>query len=189
MRSPGDVVPGSRDPGSGGLHRLPGGAVWRVTCAHTQAFWRRQQQPQRLTPVSGVRSDRRGSRPSRVRLGGALNPLSLPAAKQRGKKKSLASSAAADFFPDSLPASCGALTPSGCVHAASPSPFPAIRPKPSLSSQPRTPRRVSRQASRAGERCSASSLSAGVSPFFPLRPCCCGIRADSCGSRPSLEFI
>ena len=35
--SPGEVVPGSWDPGSGGLHRLPGGAVWRVTCACTQA--------------------------------------------------------------------------------------------------------------------------------------------------------
>ena len=23
-----EVVPGSRDPGSGGLHRLPGGEVW-----------------------------------------------------------------------------------------------------------------------------------------------------------------
>ena len=45
VRSPGDAVPGSRDPGSGGLHRLPGGAVWRATCAHTQAPWRRQQQP------------------------------------------------------------------------------------------------------------------------------------------------
>ncbi|KAJ8788902.1 hypothetical protein J1605_022308 [Eschrichtius robustus] len=43
---------------------------------------------------------------------------------------SLASSAAADFFPDSLLASCGALTPSGCVHAANPSPLLAIRPKP-----------------------------------------------------------
>ena len=53
MRSPGEVVPGSWDPGSGGLHWLLGGAVWRVTCARTQDFWRRQQQPQRLTPVSG----------------------------------------------------------------------------------------------------------------------------------------
>ena len=42
---PGEVVPGSRDPGSGGLHRLLGGQVWRVTCACTQASWRRQQQP------------------------------------------------------------------------------------------------------------------------------------------------
>ena len=37
--------PGSRDPGSGRLHRLPGGEVWRVTCARTQASWWRQQQP------------------------------------------------------------------------------------------------------------------------------------------------
>ena len=43
--SPGEVVPGSRDPGSGGLHRLPGGEVWMVTCACTQASWWQQQQP------------------------------------------------------------------------------------------------------------------------------------------------
>ena len=43
--SPGEVVPRSWDSGSGGLHRLPGGAVWRVTCACTQASWWRQQQP------------------------------------------------------------------------------------------------------------------------------------------------
>ena len=40
-----EVVPGSRDPGSGGLHRLPGGEVWIVTCACTQASWWLQQQP------------------------------------------------------------------------------------------------------------------------------------------------
>ena len=45
VRSPGEVVPWSREPGSGGLHRLPGGAVWRVTCARTQASWWQQQQP------------------------------------------------------------------------------------------------------------------------------------------------
>ena len=44
-RSPEEVVPGSRDPGSGGLHRLPGGVVWRVTCACTQASWWERQQP------------------------------------------------------------------------------------------------------------------------------------------------
>ena len=27
------------------LHRLPGGEVWRVTCARTQASWWRQQPP------------------------------------------------------------------------------------------------------------------------------------------------
>ena len=39
----GKVVPESRDPGSGGLHRLPGGQVWSVTCACTQASWWLQQ--------------------------------------------------------------------------------------------------------------------------------------------------
>ena len=42
---PGEVVPGSRDPGSGWLHRLLGGEVWIVTCACTQASWWLQQQP------------------------------------------------------------------------------------------------------------------------------------------------
>ena len=53
------------------------------------------------------------------------SPL-LARRETKREEKSLASSAAADFFPDSLPASCGALTPSGCVHAANPSPLPAI---------------------------------------------------------------
>ena len=37
MRSPGEVVPGSQDPGRGRLHRLPGGEVWIVSdlCSHT----------------------------------------------------------------------------------------------------------------------------------------------------------
>ena len=39
MRSPGEVVPGSRDTGSGRLHRLPGGEVWVVTCVFTQVSW------------------------------------------------------------------------------------------------------------------------------------------------------
>ena len=62
--SPGEVVPGSREPGHGELHRLPVGVVWRVTCARTQAFWWRQQQPYHFTPASGARTNRRGSRPS-----------------------------------------------------------------------------------------------------------------------------
>ena len=75
-------------------------------------------------------------------------------AKQRGRKKSLASSAAADFFPDSLPASTKA-------QASAPSPRP--------------PRRLSRQASQAGERCSAPSLCAGISPLCPPHPCGCAL--------------
>ena len=39
VRSPEEAVPGSRDPGSGGLHRLPRGEVWIVTCVRIQASW------------------------------------------------------------------------------------------------------------------------------------------------------
>ena len=45
VRSTGEVVPGSQDPGRGGLHRLPGGVVWIMTCACAQASWWWQQQP------------------------------------------------------------------------------------------------------------------------------------------------
>ena len=50
---------------------------------------------------------------------------------------------------------------------------------PSLSSQPRPPRRMSRQASRAGECCSALSLCAGVSPLCPPHPCGCDLLRGS----------
>ena len=43
--SPREVFPRSQDPGSGGLHRLPGGELWIVTCACTQVSWWLQQQP------------------------------------------------------------------------------------------------------------------------------------------------
>ena len=83
------------------------------------------------------------------------------------------------FFPDSLPASCGALTPSGRVHA--PTPVLSLRSDRSLSlsSQHRPPRRVSRQASRAGECYSAPSLCAGVSPLCPPHPCGCALLRGS----------
>ena len=64
MCSPREVVSGSRDPGSGRLHRLPGGEVWIVTCACTQASWWRQQQRSCFMSLSGVCADRRGSHPS-----------------------------------------------------------------------------------------------------------------------------
>ena len=68
---------------------------------------------------------------STAHLGGALNPLSSRTRKQW----SLASSAAPEFFPGSLPASRDALAPSGCAHTANPSPLPGIwlpTPEPQL---------------------------------------------------------
>ena len=49
----------------------------------------------------------------------------------------------------------------------------------SLSSQPRPPRRVSRQASRAGECWSAPILCAGISPLCPPHPCDCALLRGS----------
>ena len=61
--------------------------------------------------------------------------------------------------------------------------FPGLPPgqhrSPSLSSQPRPPRRLSRQASRAGECCSAPSLRAGISPLCPPHPCGCALLRGS----------
>ena len=83
------------------------------------------------------------------------------------------------LFPDSLPASCGALTPSGCVHATTPVLSLRSDQSPSLSSQPRPPRWVSRQASRAGECWSARILRAGISPLCPPHPCGCALLRGS----------
>ena len=118
-------------------------------------------------------------------LSGALNPLSSRTRKQRGKKKSCASSATPDFFPDSLLALCGSLA-TGCVHVSNPSPLPGIRPpKP----EPQRPapdpfRQVSRQASQVGECCSALILCAGISPLCSLHPCCCALLHGSKASPP-----
>ena len=111
-----------------------------------------------LAPVSGTH------------LGGALNPLSLCTRK----RWSLASSAAPDFFPDSLPASCGALAPFRLCSCSQPqsSPWDPTEARASAPS-PRPPWEVSRQASRASECCSAPSLCDGISPLCPPHPCCC----------------
>ena len=44
---------------------------------------------------------------------------------------------------------------------------------------PQRPRRVSRQASRAGECWSAPILCAGISLLCPLHPCCCALLRGS----------
>ena len=65
---------------------------------------------------------------------------------------------------------------------APPTPVLSLRSdlrSPSLSSQPRPPRRVSRQASRAGECWSAPILCAGISPLCPPHPCGCALLRSS----------
>ena len=114
-------------------------------------------------------------------LSGAFNPLSSCTRKQRGKKKSLASLAAPDLFPDSLLASCGALAPFRLCSRSQPQSSPwdltsearASTPNPHLSWW------VSRQASQAGECWSALILCGGISPLCPLHPCGCALLRGS----------
>ena len=107
------------------------------------------------------------------------SPL-LTLRKQRGKKKSLVSSADPDFFPDSLPASCGTLTPFRLCSRIQPQSSP-WDPTEARASAPRPlpSRQVSRQVSRAGECWWAPILCAGISLLCPLHPCCCALLRDS----------
>ena len=108
-------------------------------------------------------------------LRSTLNPLSSCTRKQRGKKKSPASSAAPDLFPDSLPANCGALAPFRLCSRSQPqsSPWDLTSEARASAPSPRPPQRVSRQASRAGECWPAPNLCVGISPLCPPHPCCC----------------
>ena len=103
--------------------------------------------------------------------------------KQRGKKKSLASSAAPDLFPDSLPASCGALASFRLCSHRQPQSSPWDLTKASSAPNPHPSRQVSRQASWAGECWSAPILCAGISPLCPLHPCGCALLRGSEASR------
>ena len=113
-------------------------------------------------------------------LSGALNPLSSRTRKQRGKKMSLACLAAPVFFPDSLPARCGALATFRLCSCSQPhsSPWDPTEARASTPS-PLPFRWVSRQASRAVACRSAWILCAGISPLCPLNPCCCALLLGS----------
>ena len=110
------------------------------------------------------------------------NPLTSCTLKQW----SLASSAVPDFFPDSLPPSCGALAPfrlSSCSQPQS-SPWGLTSEARASALSPHLPQRVSRQASQAGECWSAPILCAGISLLFPLHPYCCALLRGSKASHP-----
>ena len=105
-------------------------------------------------------------------LGGALNPLS----SRTLKPWFLASSVVPDFFLDSLPSSCGALAPFRLCSRSQPQSSPCDPTETWASApSPRPSRRVSRQASRAGECWSAAILCVGISPPCPLHPCGCAL--------------
>ena len=93
---------------------------------------------------------------------------------------SLASSAAADFSPNSLPASCGALAPFRLCSRRQPQSSPCDPTEAGASApSPHPLQRVSRQASRAGGCWSAPILCAGVSSLCPPHPCGCALLRGS----------
>ena len=112
-------------------------------------------------------------------LSGALNPLSSRTRKQEARKSLLSLRQLQTF----------SRTPSRLAVVRQPLQAVFTPPTPVLSLGstdtgasapiPRPPRRVSRQASRAGECCSAPILCAGVSPLCPPHPCCCALLRGS----------
>ena len=102
------------------------------------------------------------------------SPLLVHQETRRGKKKSLASSAAPHLFLDSLLASCGALAPFRLCSHGQPQSSPCYPTKAGASApSSHPPQWVSRQASRAGECWSAPLLCAGISLLCPLHPLLC----------------
>ena len=93
----------------------------------------------------------------------------------------------ADFSPDSLPASCGALAPFRLCSLSQPQSSPRDLTSEAQASAPRPdpPRWGSKQASQAGECWLAPILCAGISPLCPLHPCCCALLRGSEASPPA----
>ena len=85
------------------------------------------------------------------------------------------------LFLDSFPAGCGALAPFRLCSHSQPqsSPWDLTSEARASAPSPRLPRRVSRQASQAGECRSALILCAGISPLCPPHPCCCALLRGS----------
>ena len=103
-------------------------------------------------PVSGVCADSRGYQLALIsgaHLAGAPNHLSSRTLKQW----SLASLGDPDIFPNSVPASCGALAPFRLCSCSQPqsSPWDLTSETQASAPSPHPPWWLSRQASRAGE--------------------------------------
>ena len=90
------------------------------------------------------------------------------------------------LFPDSLLASCGALAPFRLCSRSQPqsSPWDLTSEAGPSAPSPHPHRRVSRQASRAGECWSAPILCDGISPLCPPHPCYCALLHGSKASPP-----
>ena len=148
--------------------------MWIVICACTQASWQLQQQPECPMPVSGVRADSHSSRPSLELFLAALLIFSPHTPGNKEARKSLLPLWQFQTFsltPSQL--AVAHLAPFGLCSRSQPqsSPLGLTSEARASAPSPRPPRRLSRQASRAGECCSAPSLCARISPLCPPHPC------------------
>ena len=89
-------------------------------------------------------------------------------------------------FSQTLPASCGTLAPFRLCSRSQPksSPLALTSEAQASAPSPHPPRWVSRQASQAGECCSAPLLCAGISLLCPQHPYCCALLHCSEASPP-----
>ena len=123
---------------------------------------------------------------SGAHLGSALNLFS-----RTPKQWSLTSLAGPDFFLDSLPPSCGALTPFRLCSCNQPqySHWDLNSEAGASAPSPHPSQRVSREASRGGECWLALILCVRISPLCPLHPCCCSLLCGSEASPPPTPHL
>ena len=113
-----------------------------------------------------------------------LIPSSRAPGNKEARKSLLSLRQFQSFFLDSLPAICGTVAPFRLCSRCQPqsSPWDLTSESRASAPSPHQPRRVSRQASRAGECWSALILCAGISLLCPLHTCGCAL---FCGSEAS----
>ena len=180
MHSPGEVVPGSRDAGSGGLHRLPGGEVWIVTCARTQVSWWGSSSLSVSCPSLGSAL----IAAAHVRLWGLFrgcseSPLLTHQETKRQEKVSCLFGSSRPF-PGLPPGQLWCTNPFRLCSRRQPLSSPCD-PTEARASAPSSllPQGVSRQAAAAGECGSVLILCAGISLLCPLHPCGCAFLRGS----------
>ena len=163
--------------------QAPGG-VWVVTCVCTQDSCGSSSSISGSCLSLGSELIAMVHAVSGACLGGALPSVGTqsrnPLYSSTPKQWFLAFLEGLEIFPDSLPASCGALAPSGCLHAANPSPLPGVwppKPKPQLPA----PTHPNGWAEKCLRLVSADWhwSCVGISPLCPLQTCCCTLLRGS----------
>ena len=128
-------------------------------------------------PVSGVRADSRGS----ARLWSSFRQCSESRLLVHPETMVSCLLGSSRFFPRLSPGYLWCTNPFRLCSRSQPQSSPWDLSSETQASAPRLhpSRRVSRQASRAGECWSALILCVRISPLCPLHPCCCAVLRGS----------